>query len=769
MIKKLIFFFYILFFFFNSVALTSQNNFEEKKPLIEVLKILEEQFNILFSYADTTIKGEISTIPSNDLTLNEALNELRISTNLNFEVLNSKFVIIKKSAITNSKVYHLNEILITNYLTQGISKLNDGSLELKPNNFGILPGLIEPDILQIIQANPGILSVNEKVSNINVRGGTHDQNLLLWDGIKMYQSGHFFGLISAFNPYITEKVRVSKNGTSAKYGDGISSIIDMKLSDELEKEFKTGISFNLINVGANTIVPLSKNTELQLSFRRSLNDLVETPTYTQYFKRVFQDSDFSQPNRTSISKNENFYFYDISAKLLYNLSKNDKLRIHFLTINNKLNYEEQSTVNKVDEVLNSKLVQQNLASGITYSRNWNSSFTSTAQIYLSNYKLDATNFDILNSQRLIQENEVFDGSVKLDFNYLQKDNLSLNFGYHFSEVGISNLEDVNNPTFRSYIKEVLRSHAFYTEILLQSKKKKTNLKLGIRTNYLDKFDKILIEPRINFSQKILKNLRFEVLGELKSQTTSQIIDLQNDFLGIEKRRWVLSNNQNIPIIKSKQISAGFHYNKNGLLLTCETFLKEVNGITTRSQGFQNQFQFINAIGSYSIKGVDLLLNNKFNNSLSSWIGYSFGKNNYTFPSLNNGQIFPNNADIRHALTFASTYTVNKIKFAIGFNWHSGKPTTKPLYNNNISGSERILYEQPNSHNLSDYIRADCSVTYNFQLSNTSNATIGTSVWNILNKKNIINEYYILDTDNNISKIENQSLGITPNLSMRIQF
>ncbi|NND63790.1 MAG: TonB-dependent receptor plug domain-containing protein, partial [Flavobacteriaceae bacterium] len=107
----------------------------------------------------------------------------------------------------------LGAVILSNYLIDGISKLNDGSFELDISKFTILPGLIEPDVLQTVQAFPGIQSVNETVSNINIRGGTHDQNLILWDDIKMYQSGHFFGLISVFNPQITQKVSLQKNGT----------------------------------------------------------------------------------------------------------------------------------------------------------------------------------------------------------------------------------------------------------------------------------------------------------------------------------------------------------------------------------------------------------------------------------------------------------------------------------------------------------------------------------------------------------------------------
>ena len=191
---------------------------------------------------------------------------------------------------------------------------------IKPESFGILPGLIEPDVLQTIQALPGVLSTDETVSNINVRGGTHDQNLLLWDGIKMYQSGHFFGLISAFNPYTTKRINVYKNGTSAKYGDGISSVIDMQLPNEIDNEFKAGLGFNLINADGFAKIPLSNKTELQISSRRSVTDLILTPTYDQYFKRIFQDSDLTNENRNSISQNEQFYFYDINVKFLYDIT-----------------------------------------------------------------------------------------------------------------------------------------------------------------------------------------------------------------------------------------------------------------------------------------------------------------------------------------------------------------------------------------------------------------------------------------------------------------
>ncbi|MBT8393752.1 MAG: TonB-dependent receptor, partial [Bacteroidia bacterium] len=482
-----------------------------------------------------------------------------------------------------------------------------------------------------------------------------------------------------------------------------------------------------------------------------------------------QDTDVTN-NQTEINNtvttNEAFYFYDIGTKLLYDLSEKDKIRVNFLNIYNNLDYLEEATINDVDEALSSGITQRNLAAGIEYQRDWNGAFNTSLQVYVSNYDLQATNFDIINNQRLIQENEVVDTGIKLSTNYNIRDNLKWNNGYQFFEVGVSNLQDVNNPLFRSYIKEVIRSHSAFSELGFISNNFSTHLIAGLRGTCFEKFGDFLFEPRVSFNQRFLNYFKFEVLAEYKSQTTSQIFDRQNDFLGIEKRRWILANNADIPIIKSKQVSSGLHFKKNGFIISAEGYLKKVDGISTRSQGFQNQFQFVNAIGSYDIKGVDFLINKQFSNA-SIWLSYSYSKNDYTFDSLNNGISFPNNADLRHAVSFAGTYDFRGLMLALGANWRTGKPLTTV---NEVDAfeDEEINFNEPNADNLDDYLRIDFSTTYNFDLGRETKAKVGLSVWNLLNKKNNLNTYYTLE-DNGVNQIENQSLGITPNVTFRVNF
>ncbi|WP_231628617.1 TonB-dependent siderophore receptor [Mangrovimonas sp. ST2L15] len=754
--------YFFLIFLSSMVMLYAQDNLNEKRPLTEVLEILESKFQVRFSYADDTILDKFAMAPNPELTLSEALNSISNQVNITFEIINNNFIAVQSVENTLFTTQNLNEVLLTNYLTSGIILNKQGDISIKPEAFGILPGLIEPDVFQTIQALPSITSIDETVSNINVRGGTHDQNLILWEGIKMYQSGHFFGMISAINPHTIKQIDIYKNGSSAKYGDGVSSILDMETKGSLGNNSQASFGINMTHIDGYTEIPLGQNTQISISARRAITDFLNTPTYQDYFDRVFTYSDLNSDN--SRSQDETFYFYDASVKISHQLTDKDQLNIYGLTMKNQLDYREQSMIDLSLSESKSNLSQETFAGGISHTRIWTSKWKTNLEVTASNYLLDGTNFDIANNQRLIQENQVKENAIKFQSDYQIHPNLKLSGGYQFFETGISNLEDINNPDFRRYIKEVLRSHAIYAEGSFQTKNHQTYFKPGVRFNYIPKFDKFLLEPRLRFGQRFLNHFRLEVLGELKSQNTSQVIDLQQDFLGIEKRRWILANDTSVPIIRSRQISTGIHFSRNKLLVSGEVFMKKVGGITTRSQGFQNQYQFVNATGSYKTKGVDFLINKKFR-AFSSWMGYSYSINNYHYRDLNDGKDFPNNVDIRHQIKLASTYSMNNFKFALGLNWHSGKPYTSPMLEE--SDASIFIYNTPNAERISDYFRVDLSATYDFNIFKDKKGFVGMSVWNLLDRKNTINRYYIRDTSQNIKKVDIKSLRLTPNVSLRI--
>ncbi|WP_298422532.1 TonB-dependent receptor [uncultured Kordia sp.] len=759
--------FTFLFFFLSFQCIIAQENQENKILLSKLLPSIEKQYDVVFSYADKFIENVFVTPQQKTIALEDLLKGYETETNLRFTLINGRYIAI---TVFVDQIQELDEIYLTEYIASGISTNRTGQVTVKPKNFGILPGVTEPDVLLTIQALPGISSINETVSNINIRGGTNDQNILLWDDIKMYQSGHFFGLISAFNPYFLDKVTVTKNGTSSKYGDGVSGMIQMQLDEHPNDSLKAGAGLNLIHADGFAKIQLNKKMEVQVSARRSITDLIETPTYTVYFDRIFQDTDITNNNQqtnSTTTTNRDFHFYDMSTKLIYDISKKDNLQFSFLNIFNDLSYTEEGTFNNRLQTVNSGITQRNLATGLTYNREWSPSFSTQVQLYTSNYNLEATNFDITNNQRLFQENDLADSAFKFHTKYRINENFTIQNGYQFSEIGITNIQDVSNPRFRSDRKDVMRNHAIYSELNYVSDSYRTMINVGIRGNRYGKIDEFRFEPRLNFRQQFSNHFSVLVLGEYKSQAISQIIDLQNDFLGIEKRRWTLANGTSVPLIKSKQASVGVQYSKNNLLISAEVYIKEVDGITTRSQGFQNQFQFVNAIGSYTAKGVDVLFNKKWHD-FNVWMSYSVSKNDYGFTSLNNGNPFPNNIDITHNVTLGGTYTYKDFEFSLGSYYRTGRPTTSIGVPEVINGD--INYNSPNASTLEDYFRTDFSATYRLTLSKKDkiNSKIGLSIWNVFDQQNILNEYYNLDNQV-VSQVQNQALGITPNLSFRVDF
>lgn len=668
----------------------------------------------------------------------------------------------------------LNEVVITKFLTTGIQRMKDGSTVLNTERFGILPGLSDPDILQSIQALPGVESVNESIANINVRGGTNDQNLMLWDHVKMYHSGHFFGLISAYNPYLTNKVVVIKNGTSSEYSDGVSSTINMLTKDQLTGKLHGGAGVNLINGDAFLEIPITKKLALHLSGRRSFTDFFASPAFDNYFKRSFQDSDLSEGEKSiaQSSQSSDFFFYDYSAKLLFDLNDNHKFRANIIGINNNLDYNESYTDNKGQTTSKtSNLSQENVGIGMNWRANWSESFKTELIGFYSNYMVDATDYSIETDQKLTQANEVLETGIKFKAYSALSENLSWLNGYQFSEIGILNQTTVTAPEYNKTKKDVLLNHALFSE--LEYNKGRTYFRIGVRANYFQKFNKVIIEPRLNIRQKLSRAVALKLQGEFKNQSATQIFDFQDDFLGVENRRWILANEQDIPISKSKQTSFGFEFNHNNLVFDVEGFYKRVEGITASNQGFYNNFQSRNATGSYDARGVEFLIN-KTADKYSTWLSYTYSVNDYEFKSFVPSK-FPNNVDIRHSVTAAFNYEVlERLQLSLGGMWRTGKPYTQPVAGNETvqsGGQTTVNYDTPNSSNLDDYMRLDASLNYSLMLSEDIKGSIRVGVLNVLDRENSINRYYEVDPNNSEATVEvdNKALGLTPNISLRVKF
>jgi len=679
-----------------------------------------------------------------------------------------------KEIVLQLEILELQEIVAERYLATGISKKRDGSFTIKPKKFGILPGLIEPDVLLTMQQLPGINSIDETVSNINVRGGTHDQNLFTWNGIRLFQTGHFFGLISALNPNLANEIKIFKNGTSAFYGESVSSAVDISSRTEEIGPGSFTIGSNMINADFYTKIKASENANFELSARRSFTDALNFPTYSKYSKRIFQNTvvtGLDSSTDVNYQSDKEFYFYDFTAQYHQKIGKNNNLYVDVIGINNNLDFT-QGTINATTVVTQfSSLEQMTLGASAGLKTKWSKNHSTEVGMYGSYYKVNGRNASIESEQIMQQGNSILDAGFKFADNYILSPLFHLHTGYQFNEIGIENKDVVNEPAYSRKVKEVLRTHALIAEMEYDSEDGRLHSRAGLRGNYIGKFNMLYAEPRIQFNYLLAPSWQLEVLGEMKSQSASQIVELQGDFLGIEKRRWVLSNNEDIPVQKSKQASVGVTFKENGWLISLENFYKKVNGITTSGQGFQDQLELRNDIGSYTVIGSEFLVQKQFRN-FYTWLSYSFNNNNYRFDSFS-AEKFPSSFQIGHTINTAAIYEWKSLKLALGSKWFTGRPVTPPLSSQpilNASSQPEIVYTAPNSDNIENFFQINFSASYVIKATEKSQLQLGISVLNIFNRKNIINRYYRINSNTNTTEVVNTyALERTPNALIRFSF
>jgi len=440
------------------------------------------------------------------------------------------------------------------------------------------------------------------------------------------------------------------------------------------------------------------------------------------------------------------------------------LNIDVIAIENSLDFN-QSTI---DLNKNSKLEQENLGSTIQWKTQWNKNNFTEILGYFSLYDLNSNNKTLESEQVLSQRNKVLDYGLKIKNSNTINNTLTVNTGYQFNETGVTNFDEINLPIFSRTITNVLLSHIGIVEGVYETESKKTFLVAGLRANYFDKFGTFLLEPRLQINQSLTSSIRLEILAEQKSQTLSQIIDLQQDFLGVEKRRWTLANNSTIPVQKSNQVSLGFSFKKKNWLITLDNFYKKIDGITSSSQGFQNQFELERTIGNYQVFGTEFLIQKSFNR-FYTWLSYSYNDNKYEFDELTNVN-FPNNFEVTHAISWAGIYEWNQLKFALGTKWHTGRPITTPIAFSVIETDPNIVYNSPNNSQLEDYFQVNFSASKNWKVSEKIKLETAVSVLNLLNTKNSINRFYrVNSTDNSVESVDTYSLEMTPNFNIKLSF
>ena len=671
----------------------------------------------------------------------------------------------------------LPTITLSGYIAKGIEKTKNGAVTINKNDFEILPSLTEPDILQIAQVLPGIQSYDETASNINIRAGGSDEVNILWNDIRMYQTGHFFGLISALNPNLIDNVVIYKNATHARYSEGVSGVVHIYPTNTIDPEIKGGVGINLASTNAFVKIPVTNSFAIVGSARTSINSGLGNPIYNSFFKRTFQNTEITNPNNNQPevvrTTDEDFNFFDISLSALWDISPKDKLNYHFMTINNGLKFNERLFTGGISTASFNEIQQNSLLGGFNYLRNWNQKLTTGLHYSNSTYKANSQNTQVEQASQRSQKNQVKEQSLKFDTSYVINDDISIEGGYQYTSTIIDNVETPQDATTTLSSSNTGITNGFYAQTTAQLFDDKTTVNLGARATNLSNF-KTQIEPRINISHELKKNWNLSLSSEKKHQNVLQFTASENQLLGIQNKQWILADVVQNPLLKSSQVSFGTDYTLKNWTLNAEVFYKKVAGINTRNLGFRNQLQNTQAIGNYTSQGLEIAVGKKLKN-LTTWLSYTYIDSSYEFKTLSPVR-FPNNFNVTHCVNAIATYTLKNVTISAGAIYHSGLPYTTPRNQTaitNTNNGPQIQYNSPNNLTLKHYFRTNLSAVYKTPLDNIFDAVINLSLLNLFDTKNELGRYYQIKTniqeENYINTVTQYSLGFTPNISLQLLF
>ncbi len=730
----------------------------------DAFKIIEDIYDVRFSYNDAILADQTVTLHRAERTLSQVLTSVSVQTNLEFERISDRYIIVNTIDRTLD-IQELNKIVLNSYLTKGISKQKDATYLIRPTNLGILPGLTEPDVLESIQLLPGVVSPNETASGFLVRGGKMDQNRLLWDGINMYHKGHLFGMISPFNPNATKSVTFVNKGSHPRYGERASSVIAMHTNTDVSDRLKLQLGLNGINVDAYAEVPLVANKlGVQASVRSSYTDIYQTYTFDQLADKVFESTKI----RNGDNPNNDFNFLDFNVKLNYRPNQNNYIYGSLVSIDNALDY----TVNNesANQNFNDRMSIKNSGYAIGWETRWSDKMKQNTNAYFSDYKL---NYNFITSEAGAQtsdfekRNVIFDSglSTELIQEFNEKHSASLGYQYVLKDVGYAFLNTSDLQFVLDDDKTVVQAHNVFVNYDYANPKL-FEVSVGVRASYYKELDAVRLEPRLLLHKKLFKNVSLQMSAEVKNQIISEIDETILSDLSLENRLWRLANGNEFPIINSKQVSAGFIYNNKGWTVDIDNYYKTLDGISALSLGFLNPSSSTFNIGEQRIYGIDMFLRKRFK-GFNTWLSYTYNNSESKYQNLNNDAYFTSRSNVRHAFSAALSYKVSNFQMALGWRWQTGKPyTVSSMGNEGFEFNDGI-----NTERLPNYHRLDFSSTYKFRFSSEGklSAKIGLSIRNVYDKFNLISTEYRGNNDFNseIERIDRYAIGFTPNLMFRV--
>ncbi len=620
-----------------------------------------------------------------------------------------------------TEVIKLKEVDVTAEKMARQFNIQPGRVNLNTRQIKALPSVLEPDIFRSIQALPGVLTQSEFSTGLIIRGGNTDQNLILLDGITVYNPTHLGGVFSNFIVDAVKDAELIKGGYNAEYGGRLSAVLNVTSREGNRNKLDAKINISILSAQATVEGPLPKGAWL-VAGRRT------------YFDKILEKTDFNVPP---------YYFYDLQGHVFTDLTEKDRLSISFYTGIDDFNFAD----------IGMDAYWGNETFSLAHRKIFNDLLVGNFLLASSRF---FTYFNLGGESGLIQDNKIHDLTASANMTYFQNEKMTWKFGGQVKRLGFD-YDNAFGDTTLFEVKEAPIEIAVYTKLKWIANKRLV-FEPGFRLNGYDAHPQKLF-PDVRLGLKYLltedRYINF-ALGNYHQF----IMTIQDDFNPTLLDFW-MAIDQSVDPGKSIQVVLGYE-EYIGLVykIQIEAYYKDLKNMLTFVETrfstdellSDDKLADIFDVADGYAYGLEVFAQKK-HGRLNGWVSYTYSISR----KMMGEEEYFTNWDRRHAFNIIGNFDINK-KWTLNWQWayQSGQAFT-PIdgfyatnldfsFDNTHSGLGTI----PGSRNSGRYIpfhRLDLGVVRNFKFKKFT-MDLYLQVINSYNRDNIFRYVYHLGSSSN---------------------
>ncbi|MDX9881606.1 MAG: TonB-dependent receptor [Prolixibacteraceae bacterium] len=681
-----------------------------------------------------------------------------LETSINFKTDTTISFVLKKTSLT------IDEVTVqgihtrtshTDFSLLNYRKLDMASISKVPVILG------EHDVMKAVQYLPGIKGGAENTAGFNVRGSSGDQNLILLDGVPVYNAFHLMGFFSVFNGEAIKSVEVYKGGIPARFGGRLASVLDVRMKEgNMQK-----------NRGSFFISPVSGNFTIEGPMKK------DTASYIVSLRRTFIDLPmylFQKIN--GYAQNYGYYFYDLNFKTNWIIDETNRVYFSVYTGLDRLFHrgEENESSN------NYHYQWGNITSVLRWNKTFSPKVFSNTSIYYSHFQNTelSSSKEKENTNKLYLSSQLNELCLKTDIDWYVSNILVFRTGGKFSTMEFSpNIIQLRNKDYDVKLNKSGSKQALTGDIYWENELKLNhiNTNIGIRGAgyFIDGTNYLSVQPRFSMNIFLSKNLK---LNLSYMNTTQYLHLLSNSTLGLPTDLWVAST-KNIKPQRGDQFSVGIEKNLlSDLSVGVEGYYKKTGHVTRFNEGAaflserDTNWENNVAVGQGEAYGIETIIQKQ--KGRFNWMAsYTLAWSNQRFDEINNSKWFPFKYDRRHDISCLLEYQLNPNNTSctrsinVGFTLQSGNNIT--IYDTETEGlmppgfevfkspeinnwfRKRQTYSNPNNYKMPAFHHLDINyLTTNKKLSNKTYEW-SFSVYNVYSR---LNPWYLYKKDGKVKQV-----------------